>query len=362
MKQYVIVKEDLVHNINVIKQLAKDSKVIAVLKGSGYGIGLLEFAKTLKENGIDFFAVSEIEEAQKLRTFGFDNDILLLTATADEEDIKKALDLGVILSVGSEAVFEKISSLSAEMEKQSRVHVKIDTGFGRFGFLPDEYELVSNCIGKYANVNIEGIFSHFSFSFSTERKDVQCQYDKFVNCAEKIEESIGKKLLKHICNSCAFLQYDDMHLDACRVGSAFLGRLPLTKMYNLKKIGFMRSNVIEVKTLPKGCHVGYANTYTTTKETKIAIVPIGYKDGFGVEKSRDTFRFMDILRYMFSDFKSIGKKITVRIGDRSYPLIGRVSMYNVVLDVTGSDVKVGDIAETNANPVLVSHNVERVYE
>ncbi len=360
MKQYVINKADLIHNVGIIKDMAGDTRIIAVLKGGGYGLGIVEFAEVLKDNGIDFFAVSEVDEAKTLRDAGFDNDILLLTASAVEDDIKMCIDLGVILSAGSSDAFEKISAIAGE--NSARVHLKIDTGFGRFGFSCDDIETAAECIKKYDNVNVEGVFSHFSFSFSYKRADVLLQYDRFLNCIEKLENSGITNLLKHICNSCAFLQYKDMHLDAVRVGSAFLGRLPLIKNYGLKRIGTMRSNVIEVKTLPSGYHVGYANTYITKKETKIAIVPIGYKDGYGVEKSRDTFRLMDIARYIYNDLRMLGKKNTVNIGGRLYPLIGRISMYNIIVDVTGSDVKVGDIVETNANPILVSKDVERIYE
>lgn len=360
MKQYVIKKADLTHNIGIIKEMAGTSRVIAVLKGCGYGLGIVEFAEVLRDNGIDFFAVSEVDEAKTLREAGFNNDILLLTATAVEEDIKTCLDLGVILSAGSSVAFEKISELAGDAT--ARVHLKIDTGFGRFGFSCDDMDVAVDCVKKYDNIKVEGVFSHFSFSFSDKRADVAHQYDRFMGCIKKLEENGIDNLVKHICNSCAFLQYKDMHLDAVRVGSAFLGRLPLVKNYGLKRIGFMRSNVIETKVLPAGYHVGYANTYITKKETKIAVVPIGYKDGFGVEKSRDTFRFIDILRYMYQDFRSLGKKITVSIGGRNYPLIGRVSMYNIILDITGSEVAIGDVAEVNANPILISRDVERVYE
>ena len=362
MKQYVINKSDLVSNIETIKNIAGDSKVIAVLKGCGYGLGIVEFATVLKENGIDFFAVSEVDEARTLRDAGFDEDILLLTATAIEEDISVCLDLGIILSAGSKEAFAKISALAKEKDVAARVHLKVDTGFGRFGFTCNEIDSAARCIKEYENINVEGVFSHFSFSFSKKREDVESQFIKFQDALKKLNDAGITNLLAHICNSCAFLQYKDMHLNAVRVGSAFLGRLPLTRNFGLKKIGLLRSNVIEVKTLPAGYHVGYANTYTTKRETKIAIVPIGYKDGFGVEKSNDTFRFIDILRYMYQNFRSLGKKITVNIGGRNYPLIGRVSMYNIILDVTGSDVKIGDIAETNANPILVGRDVERVYE
>lgn len=361
MKQYVIKKQDLVHNISVIKKIAGDARVIAVLKGNGYGLGLTELAGVMFDNGIDFFAVSELDEARELREAGIESDILLLTASAAREDIREGLSLDVILASGSEAAFEEISAVAAEVRKTARVHLKIDTGFGRFGFTDDMADTAVECVKKYDNISVEGVFSHFSFSFSDKRKDVEEQYKKFISFTEKLELN-GISLMKHICNSCAFLQYKDMHLDAVRVGSAFLGRLPLPNNYGLKKIGTMRSDVIEIKSLPAGNHVGYANTYTAKRETKIAVIPIGYKDGFGVEKSNDTFRLIDVLRYMYHNFRSLGKRITVTINGKQYPVIGRVSMCNIIADVTGSDVKIGDIAEANANPILVSRAVERVYE
>lgn len=361
MKQYVIKTQDLIENISKIKEKAGSSRVIAVLKGNGYGIGLIEFATVLRDNGIDFFAVSELEEAEELREAGFENDILLLTASAVEDDIQRAIDLNVILAIGSEIAFERVADIAKNTERTVRAHLKIDTGFGRFGFTCDKADRAVECIKKYPNIAVEGVFSHFSFSFSDSRKDVEEQYLKFLSFTDVLEKN-DIFLMKHICNSCAFMQYKDMHLDGVRVGSAFLGRLPLTSNFGLKKIGTMRSNVIEIKNIPAGTHVGYANTYTAKKEMKIAVIPIGYKDGFGVEKSNDTFRFIDILRYMYHNFRSLGKKITVRIGNREYPLIGRVSMCNIIIDITGADVKIGDIAEVNANPILVDRSVERVYE
>lgn len=362
MKQYVINKNDLIHNIDTIKEKSGTAKVIAVLKGNGYGLGICEFADVLKEQGIDYFAVSEVSEAEKLRKGGFDCDILLITATADKQDIKACVEMDVILSAGSETVLNRISDVAQELDKTARVHLKTDTGFGRFGFSYSDGRTAAECVKRLSNIMVEGAFSHFSFSFSDKRKDVQNQYDNFITFINDVEENGVALELKHICNSCAFVQYPDMHLNAVRIGSAFLGRLPLAGDYNLKRIGLMRSRVVEVKTLPKGHFVGYANTYTTKRETKIAIIPVGYKDGFGVEKSRDTFRFIDTLRYMYNDFKMLGSKNTVNIGSRACLLIGRISMCNVIADVTGTDIKPGDSVELNVNPLFLRDDIERIYE
>lgn len=361
MKQYVINKSDLLHNIDIIKDRASSSTVIAVLKGNGYGIGLIPFARLLSEKGIDFFAVSEVGEGVTLREDGFEGNILLISALADEDEIKTCIDKDIIMSVGSSASYANISSVAEEMGKTATVHIKVDTGFGRFGFSPDKADEVAECISKYTNVSARGVYSHLSFSFSPKRADVQAQFDKFLAFTKSLEDK-GLKLVRHICNSCAFMQHKDMHLDAVRVGSAFLGRLPIADKGGLKRIGELIADVVEVKTLPKGHFVGYANTFKTKRDTLIAVIPVGYKDGFGTEKSRDTFRLADVIRYIYHDLMSIGYKHTVEINGKSCPIIGRISMCNVVADVTGMDVKTGDIARLDANPITLGADVERIYK
>lgn len=362
MKQYVVNRADLIHNIRTICDRAGHAQVIGVLKGQGYGLGLLEFAKLLQEQGVTFFAVSELEEAAALREAGFSNDILLLTATELAEELRQCVQMDVIVAAGSANGIATLDRLAAEAGKTVRVHVKVDTGFGRFGFAAEQMGQAIAAIQHATHIQAEGIFSHFSFSFSDKRKDVQIQYDKFMQCVAAFEQNGITGLTRHICNSCAFLQYPEMHLDAVRVGSAFLGRLPLTSDYGLKRIGSLHAPVIAVKRLPKGSTVGYANTYRTKRDTEIAIVPVGYKDGFGVEKSNDTFRFMDILRYVYHDVMKWGNKLSVRAHGKAANIIGRVSMYNIVLDVTGMDIHVGDDVELPANPILVSRDIPRIYQ
>lgn len=362
MKRFVVNKTDLTLNIRTICSRAGHAQIIGVLKGQGYGLGLLEFAQLLRDEGVTFFAVSELEEAVTLREAGFGNDILLLTATELEEELRQCIQQDIIVAAGSVRGFHILDHLAAEMQKKARVHLKLDTGFGRFGFTCEEMGQAVQAVQNATHLQVEGVFSHFSFSFSDKRKDVQVQYDRFMDCLAVLEKAGIGHLTRHICNSCAFLQYPDMHLDAVRIGSAFLGRLPLPGDYGLKRVGALHAPVIAVKRLPKGYTVGYANTYRTKRETDVAIVPVGYKDGFGVEKSSDTFRPMDILRYMYHDFRKLGSKLTVQVNGKPAHIIGRVSMYNIVLDVTGMEIQPGDDVVLPANPILVSRDIPRVYQ
>ena len=146
-----------------------------------------------------------------------------------------------------------------------------------------------------------------------------------------------------------------------RIGSAFLGRLPLANTLGLKRLVKLKCNVSEIRHLPKGSVVGYANTFTAKKDTVAAVIPVGYKDGYSVQKSNDVFRFKDVLRYMFADFKMWKKKIWVEINGKNYPVIGRISMHNIVVDVTDENVQVGDLATLECNPILIKSEIERLY-
>lgn len=364
MKKLIIEKDKLRSNINIIKNMTQ-SKIIAVLKGNGYGLGMIDFAQVLHENGIDFFAVSDIGDAVKLSEYLNENNlagkVLLLVPATCKDEALLVIKKGIIPSVGSTAAASVLNEAAAELNTEVDFHLKIDTGFGRFGFLPADIPGVCDFLKTLQNIRISGTYSHFSFSFSKKEKDVYVQFKIFKGCVDLIREKGLDPGMLHICNSCAFLRFPAMHLDAVRIGSAFLGRIPVENTYGLQKIGFLKSEIIEIKELPPNHNIGYANTYRTRRQTRIGIVPVGYLDGFGVEKSRDVFRPIDVLRYLYNDITSFNKRLYVKVGQKPAPILGRISTFNIIVDLTGIDANTGDEVILDINPMFAGSHIERNY-
>ncbi|HWQ89731.1 MAG TPA: alanine racemase C-terminal domain-containing protein, partial [Desulfitobacteriaceae bacterium] len=119
--------------------------------------------------------------------------------------------------------------------------------------------------------------------------------------------------------------------------------------------------IIEIKYLPKNHYIGYANTYKTRDRTRIGIIPVGYYDGYGLEKIRDTFRFFDIIRYILNDIRQFNRSIYVKTTDGKAKILGKINMYSIIVDLNGIDVETGGEVILDINPITVNSLIEREY-
>lgn len=332
MKQLVVNKEDLKHNINRIKDYTKkisnddNYTIIAVVKGNGYGLGLNEYSEVLVENGIKYLAVATFEEAIELRKKQKDVNILMMSPLYNKQELEETVKNNITIAIDSKENAEAVNEL-AHKGYNIKVHLKIDTGFGRYGFIYDDYENILNTVQSLKpNVEIEGIFTHCSDAYRKNNKHTLEQFKRFTDVIKKLEANNIKIKLKHICNSPAILNYPEMHLTAARIGSAFVGRVCSENNIGLKKIGELEINIAEVKDIPKGFNISYLNSYKTKDKTRIAIIPIGYLEGYNVTQKTDMFRIADKLRRALHELKSIFKKqkITVVINEKRYNVIGTI--------------------------------------
>lgn len=369
MKSVVINKEDLRYNIQKIKEYAQTNlpddngnkvKIIAVVKMNGYGLGIVEYTKFLIDNGIDFFAVATVEEALKLRQAGIKEKILMLSSTSIEEDVTTLIENDIIITIGTKESAQIADKIGKELGKKIKAHLKIDTGFGRYGFVYNNREEIIETLKKIDNIKIEGTFTHFSNAYYDD-KYTEKQFNRFIDCIEVLKMNDIETGMLHVCNTSAFIKFTNMHLNAVRIGSAFTGRVPFKNSVGLRKIGYLKSTISEIKTLPKGFNIGYSNTYTTKKETKVAIIPCGYIDGMNIETKRDMLRTIDKIRYTINDFKSIFKKqkIQVKINKQNCTVLGRIGSCHITVDITGKDVNIGDEAILTNNIKHIDKEIRR---
>lgn len=362
MVTLVVEREKVIKNASILTELMGESKIIGVVKGNGYGLGLCSFASLLRECGITMFAVSRIEEALILRQNGFSEDILNLTPVVTYEEALQTVNFNITATVASYDNAVLLNGAAEAAERVARVHIKIDTGFGRFGFSPSETEKVA-AIGQFLKaVEIEGIYTHLHSAFGKE-ETVKAQYDSFTTACDMLQGEGIVIPICHMANSSGAIRFAYTRLNAVRLGSAFLGRLPVKNKWGLLRVGYLKSRVVDIKWLPKGHNIGYGQGYKTKSARRVGVVEIGYTDGFDVEKSKDIFRIRDVLRYLFHDLSGLfgNRRPMVLIGEKKIPVIGRVAMCHTMIDVTDTDIKVGDSVRIECNPLFVPAAIERSY-
>lgn len=350
MSAYIVERAALVQNIRALRARAGQATVWAVIKGDGYGIGAVPLAKILREEGISHFCVTELREAALLRENGFDADeILMLRATCDEAELSALAELGVILTVGSVRSAQMLAQIAQRRGAPLRIHLKVDTGMGRYGFRTDE---LAEMRAIYADKNLMpcGIYTHFNCAYADEAL-TRREYAAFQATVQALRESGCRTGMVHCCNSPAFLRFPEMHCDAVRLGSAILGRVGVKN--DLRPVGYCLSHVDELHFLPKGSTTGYSAVWRAKRDTVAAIVPIGYYHGLRLGMKPDLNRRRDALRALFGDLRAFfrGNASFVQIGGRNCRVIGVVGMLHCAVDVTGMKVKVGDEVRIALNPL-----------
>lgn len=254
MPTFVIDSAALSRNMEKLRRFTS-AQIIAVVKGNGYGLGLVPYARFLTAQGVALLAVSTVEEAAALRDAGITAQLLMLSSTALPEEIAALLARDVILTVGSADAARAVSDAAAARGVTARVHVKLDTGMGRYGFLPQETAEAAALLQALPALQVEGVFTHLSDAANA--KCTALQYRRFTEGVRILQEAGIDTGLRHVCASTAFLRYPEMHLDAVRLGSALLGRLSVPDTLGLERIGWLEAQVTELKTLPAGWPVGY---------------------------------------------------------------------------------------------------------
>ena len=343
--------ENLKHNVRILREAIPPAcELMAVVKADAYGHGACATAAVLNQMEITAFAVATVEEGIQLRKHGIRGEILILGYT----DVKRVQDLqkyDLTQTLLDFAYAQALNSRNAAV----KTHIKIDTGMHRLGISSEEISAVRK-VFEMKNLKICGIYTHLCCADSRLPEDIaftRRQIDSFYRLTDALKNS-GIQLPKlHIQSSYGFLNYPDLVCDYVRVGIALYGvsSVPDNEAVlqpALRPVLALKSRVVLIRFIGKGDSVGYGRTFVAGRDSRIAVIPVGYGDGFPGSLS--------------------GKNVSVLINRKSVPVVGRICMDQLTVDITDAEnVKVGDVvtligteAEQNVAAPVVAQRADSI--
>ncbi len=274
------------HNLRELRKgLSGQARIMPVIKANAYGHGMLEVARTCVEEGAEFLGVALLEEALLIKEAGIQGPAILVLGATSEEGVEEAVRHGVRLTCFNRGLAEAVSRAACRLQQSGYLHIKVDTGMGRLGFYPDDRNLAEiEYISSLPGIVLEGVFTHFASADARDKSYTEWQFGRFLSFCRALEEKGIRPRLRHAANSAALIDLPETHLDLVRPGISVYGLWPSDEVVNrnLDLIPAMRllSRIVMLKELPPGHSVSYGCTYTTSRTTKVATVPIGYADGY----------------------------------------------------------------------------------
>ncbi len=319
--------DNLAHNIREVRKNTKeDAMVTAVIKANGYGHGSVEIAETFLENGADRLAVAILTEAIELKEAGIDAPILILGYTPKTQ-FDRVLKYDLIQTIYNLEDAKSLSQMAVEMDKIATIHIKLDTGMGRIGFLPVDSSVDEILeISKLKNINIEGMYTHFAKADEKDKNHVKGQFEKYMNMIKLLSKRGLDIKIKHVSNSAAIIDLPKYNLDMVRAGIMIYGLYPSDEVdkecIDLKPAMSLKAKIAHLKTVPEDTGISYGQIFKTKNESQIATLPLGYADGF---------------TRLFTG------KAEVYINGKRAKVVGKICMDQCMIDVTDiKGVKVGD--------------------
>jgi len=316
----------IAHNVQSIKKLVGDAKILCVVKANAYGHGFFETAKTMVENGADILGVATFEEAKQLRLSGFMQPILVLGSvhTSLASDMVR---YNISATITDELLARTMSKAAIQQNKQAKFHIKIDTGMSRLGFSANDEGIAKiKEICSLPYVCLEGLFTHLSCADEKDRAFTDNQYEQFMYVANSLEKEGITFTYKHICNSAGVIEYPEYHLDMVRPGIIIYGLYPdkniSREKLNLIPAMTVKARITRIDEKEENTPVSYGATYKTKKKEKLATVPIGYADGY---------------------LRCLSGTAVMSVNGCVVPVVGRICMDQCMIDVSSvNNINVGD--------------------
>ena len=315
--------KSLVYNLNQVKKaLPAHTRIMATIKADAYGHGLIPVARKLAGCGVDYFGVASIDEGIKIRSAGIKVPILIL-GLVFKKDIAPLFKHGLTCTVCSYELALELDKMARKSGQKAKVHIKVDTGMGRVGVTPEEGLKLIKEINRLKFIEIEGVFTHFALA-DADKEFTSRQIFLFNQLIFKLaREGINIPLL-HTANSMALLAYPDSHFNMVRPGLVLYGLYPKPGLkVRLKPVLSLKTKVMFVKKVPKGCGISYGHIYVTKNNTTVITLPIGYGDGYP---------------------RNLSNSGKVLVKGKSFKISGRICMDQIMVDVGSLEVRLGDEA------------------
>lgn len=358
----VVSPDAIARNINVIRSIT-DRTIIAVVKENGYGMGLWNEYQILKNLNIQFYAVTNTQEALSLRRFGCTKPVLLMSPVVEYEDCLELAGQNIIFSLEAEWQIPLLEQVYQETGITPRVHIKIETGMGRYGFLWNQLPDLTSLTGF---LSVEGCFTHLAGRPKNYREQAEQQRQRLLTAASALEAMGIPPGIKHIANSSAVMTVGDLGMDAVRVGSALLGK---TVVYGKQPLGnapltnavWLEAPVYEIKSFRKGDTVGYQSHLTLKRDSRLALVRVGHTDGIFLGYGDFPEYFLHGLLHLLSvKLRPARYRKTVTINGKQAPLAGLLGVAHMMIDVTDIPCQTGDIVKLQVNPLLIHPAVPKI--
>ncbi|GAA0772727.1 alanine racemase [Clostridium subterminale] len=336
------------NNVREVKRVSEGKEIIATIKADGYGHGAIDIYKAIMDEGINRFAVAVITEAIELRKAGVDIPIIILGFTP-KEFYDEVIDLEIEQTIYNYEDAKILSDMAMEKNNIAKIHIAIDTGMGRIGFLTTrEQAREVHRITKLKGVRIVGIFTHFATADEEDKTYANFQIEKF-NEFNKYLEELGVNIpFKHVSNSAAIIDFPDLPYGGVRAGIMLYGYYPSNYVnknnVSLIPVMSLKCKIVHLKKIQEGDYVSYGRLYRAPAERIIGTLPIGYADGIS---------------------RALTGKAKVIVNGKVVPMVGRICMDQCMIDVTDVlDVKVGDevilIGKDNIGNVITADDIAEV--
>ena len=303
-----------------------DVQVMAIVKADAYGHGLVPVSEALYQAGAGSFGVAEVEEGVLLRESGIKGEITVLLGAAPEFFPEIAeYDLQPV--VVDHDTLKTLSGYCDKHNKLAKIHLKIDTGMGRLGIMPEEVSGYLDLLEKLSGIRLVGVMSHFPRADEPNNPYTAEQNRRFAEITAEIRNRVEGVVEVHAANSAAIMNFPDTHYSTVRPGISLYGCFPDPAMeakatVQLKPVMAFKTRVIQVKEVPTGHGISYGHTFRTERPTRLAVLPVGYADGY---------------------LRRLAGRAEVIINGRRVPVLGRICMNACVADITDiGQVKIGD--------------------